>query len=288
MAIVKYHIGTTQWSLREWRGIFFTKHAKPEQFLAQYASVFNAVEGNTTFYGVPDEETTRRWGEAVPDGFRFCFKFPRTITHERRLEETSGDAIRFLERFDPIREHAGPFHLQLDEHFSYEEFGKLETFLSALPNDYAYAVEVRHPDYFDKGKRERRLEHLLRSLHIDRVVFDSRRLRSLSDRDPSVAEAKRKKPDLPVRFEATGSRPFIRYVGANDILNNEAYLKEWAIVTADWIRDGLHPYIFIHSPDRVHAPVLARYFHRELSRLIGLNPMPEWPSDREDAQLGLF
>jgi uncharacterized protein YecE (DUF72 family) len=288
MSIIKYHIGTTQWGLKEWVGHLFTDNAKPDQFLRQYASVFNSVEGNTTFYRVPDPETIKRWGDAVPDGFKFCFKFPQGITHYKRLKDVYDETISFIELFDPIREHLGPFHIQLSSQFSYNEFSKLDDLLNYLPREYAYALEVRHPDFYDKGKKESHLLHLLKNLNIDRVVFDTRRLHTLKSKDSSVIKAQQKKPQVPVRFDPTGSRPFVRFVGANDILNNEPYLKEWAIIIADWIKDGLHPYIFIHAPDTFHTPKLARYFHNELSRLVQLNPMPKWPADRQNEQLGLF
>ncbi|WP_372636689.1 DUF72 domain-containing protein, partial [Fodinibius sp.] len=102
MAITKYHIGCTGWSLRDWVGNFFTDDAKQSDFLAQYASVFNAVEGNTTFYNIPDEQTLKKWGKVTPDGFKFCFKFHRSITHKRRLNDVEGEVMRFLEVFDPI------------------------------------------------------------------------------------------------------------------------------------------------------------------------------------------
>ncbi|MEX1010848.1 MAG: DUF72 domain-containing protein [Balneolaceae bacterium] len=288
MTIVKYHIGTTRWSLKEWVGRFYTEDATPDSFLSQYASVFNAVEGNTTFYRTPDPKTVERWGEAVPDGFKFCFKFPRGITHEKQLAGAGDEILSFIDRFEPIRDHLGPFHIQLDDRFSYRQFSVLEEMLGSLPAEYAYALEVRHPDYFDKGKKENHLVHLLRNLNIDRVVFDTRRLHSLKGSEPSIVEAQKKKPKLPVRFDPTGSRPFLRYVGANDVPNNEAWLKEWAIIVADWILDGRHPYVFIHAPDSVSAPEIARYFHRELARLVDVKPMPEWPVDRRGAQLGLF
>jgi uncharacterized protein YecE (DUF72 family) len=166
--------------------------------------------------------------------------------------------------------------------------GKLESFLIDLPADVSFAVEVRHPDFYDKGKKEDYLLRLLRTLNMDRVIFDTRKLHSMKSNEESVVEAQRKKPQPNIRFEATGSRPFIRYIGANDELNNEVYLKEWAIVLADWIKEGLHPYFFIHAPDTFFAPVLARRFHLELSKLIELQPMPEWPTERKDEQLNLF
>lgn len=288
MYIKKYHIGLTQWGYKEWKGIFFRDDVKPDAFLKQYASVFNSVEGNTTFYRVPSGDTIKRWGEQVPESFKFCFKFPQSITHYKRLKNVHDDVLSFLELFYPIRSKLGPFHIQLSSQFSFSEIEKLETLFELLPGHLTYAVEVRHSDFFDKGKMERHFENLLKSYSIDRVVFDTRRLHSLKNDDPSIKEAQRRKPQTPVRFHSTGTSPFIRFVGANDILNNEAYLKEWAIVTADWIKDGKHPYIFIHAPDTTNAPVLARFFHRELSNLIELSPMPEFPANREDKQLGLF
>lgn len=283
-----YHVGTTQWGFREWKGVFFSKDASPEQYLSQYASVFSTVEGNTTFYRVPDAETVQRWREAVPADFRFCFKFPKSVTHDHLLRGVEREVGTFLERMEPLRTRLGPFHLQLSDRFSYNRMEDLESFLEQLPAEFSYAVEVRHEDFFDKGRQERYLEEVLRQLNMDRVIFDTRRLHQLTSNDPTILEAKRKKPTAPPRFRTTGSRPFLRYVGGNRWIDNEAWLKEWAIMVANWIREGLHPYVFIHSPDTTSAPELARHFHRELSLLIRLPALPAWPVDRQDRQLGLF
>ena len=79
----------------------------------------------------------------------------------------------------------------------------------------------------------------------------------------------------------------VRYVGTNDTLNNEIHLKEWAIIVADWILEGKHPYVFIHSPDRISQAKVASFFHQQLRNLIDIPPLSAWPVNRE-AQLGLF
>ena len=79
MSIKKYHIGLTQWGFKDWVGNFFSKDAKSDQFLNQYSSVFNAVEGNTTFYRVPSAENIQKWSDQVPSNFKFCFKFFHNI-----------------------------------------------------------------------------------------------------------------------------------------------------------------------------------------------------------------
>jgi len=288
MAIKKYHLGLTQWGLKEWKGVFYTDDAPQDQFLRQYATVFNSVEGNTTFYRAPTRETVQKWAAQVPEEFKFCFKFPQGITHYKRLNGVEQDVLEFLDLFDPVRSKLGPFHIQLSSQFSYREFSKLEALCEFLPPYYKYAVEVRHSDFFDTGEKERRLFNLLKANSIDRVTFDTRKLHSIKGGNQSIQEAQKKKPKTPVRFDASSSRPFVRYVGANDLINNETWLKEWAIITADWIKDGLHPYIFIHAPDTMHAPELARAFHGMLKKFVDVGRLPESPRKRQNEQLGLF
>ncbi|MEQ9307931.1 MAG: DUF72 domain-containing protein [Balneolaceae bacterium] len=280
-------MGCTGWSLPEWVGSFFKEKTKPGDFLTQYSSVFNTVEGNTSFYSNPSKEMMHQWAEKTPDGFKFCFKFPKTITHIKRLNNVEGEVHQFLEVFEDHREKLGPFMIQFPEAFSPQELPKLEKLLSILPKTMSYTVEVRNLDFFDKGRHEHSLNTLLSSYGVERTIFDTRKLHATKSSIPSILEAKLKKPKVPVRFEALSSRPTVRFVGVNDILNNEAYLKEWAIVVADWINEGRHPYIFIHSPDRISQPKLCTHFHKLLTELIGLPPLADWPVNRE-AQLGLF
>ncbi|MEX0845976.1 MAG: DUF72 domain-containing protein [Balneolaceae bacterium] len=287
-SILPYHLGCSVWSFPEWTGSFYTKDAKPEQFLSQYASVFNAVEGNTSFYNIPSPELIQQWGEKTPKGFKFCFKFPRHITHEKRMYNVKGEVLDFLKLFEPIREKTGPFMIQFPDSFSPKELYRLEEVFSILPKMFSYSVEMRHKDFFDHGKNERNLISLLKSYDVDRVIFDTRKLHSVKTQDVTILEAQKKKPKVPIRFDTTSSRPVLRYVGTNDILNNEPYLKEWAIIVAEWIGEGLHPYVFIHTPNVFSQPELCGYFHKLLSDLIALPPLPDWPYERHDKQLGLF
>jgi uncharacterized protein YecE (DUF72 family) len=47
--------------------------------LEEYARHFNCVEGNTTLYALPKRDC-RALAGANDDDFRFCFKFPATIS----------------------------------------------------------------------------------------------------------------------------------------------------------------------------------------------------------------
>ncbi len=72
------YIGLPQWSHPKWLRLGITS-------LADYARHFNCVEGNTTLYALPKAEIVARWYEQTHDNFRFCFKFPATISHQAAL-----------------------------------------------------------------------------------------------------------------------------------------------------------------------------------------------------------
>lgn len=74
---------------------------QPKDYLAEYARVWNTVEGNTTFYSLPASETVERWHDAVPPEFRFSFKLPKSITHRRSLEGAESETATFLDRMAP-------------------------------------------------------------------------------------------------------------------------------------------------------------------------------------------
>ncbi len=65
----------SQWSHPKWVRLGITS-------LEEYARHFNCVEGNTTLYALPKPEIVARWYEQTHDDFRFCFKFPATISHQ--------------------------------------------------------------------------------------------------------------------------------------------------------------------------------------------------------------
>ena len=84
------YIGLPQWSHPKWVRLGITS-------LEEYARHFNCVEGNTTLYALPKPEVVLRWREQTTDDFRFCFKFPATISHQAALRHCD-DLVRSEER----------------------------------------------------------------------------------------------------------------------------------------------------------------------------------------------
>lgn len=289
----RVYLGCPVWAHAPWVGKFFTTDARREDFLPQYASVFGTAEGNATFYGLPSADTVRKWAAEAPADFRFAFKFPRAITHDRRLAGAEAETRELFARLAPLGERLGPFFLQLHQSFGARELPVLAAYLDALPKEFAYAVEVRASEFFAAGEDERAFDALLVERGVDRVNFDTRGLFASKADDEHSLDAKRKKPRVPVRFTATGRRPFVRFVGDPHVPANRAVLSEWAGVVARWIEEGRTPYFFTHHPDDAHAPALARLFQELLHERTAAVPEPAlWPIERERArqprQLGLF
>ena len=275
-----YYLGCPVWACSDWVGRLFVSGAKKHEYLHQYSMAFNTVEGNSTFYGLPSIDTVRRWCDEALPGFRFALKFPRAISHERQLIDAKSETRAFLTILETLAatDRLGPSFLQLAPSFSAAQFPTLATYLRELPEEFPFAVEVRHPDFFDHGPHEQAFDELLTRLQIDRAIFDSRPLFSTPPQDDHEIEAQRRKPNSPVRQTVTGQRPLLRFVGRNDVTAAQPWIDEWAPVVAQWIGNGLTPYVFAHTPHDQHAPDLARLFHDTLARHIpDLPPLPVWP-----------
>lgn len=288
-----FYLGCPVWACPDWTGsLFSTKDRK--RWLGEYSSVFGTVEGNSTFYGLPAIDTVKRWVDSSCDGFRFCLKFPKAISHDRRLIDTEVETGLFLEILKVLAQadRLGPSFLQLPPTFSALEFDRMKDYLQALPNEFSYAVEVRHLDFFDQGPIESALDDMLRDLKIDRVLFDSRPLFSKSPSDQAEEASQARKPRSPHRTTVTGSRPMLRLVGRNSVDDTMPWIEEWAIVIAEWINARREPYVFAHSPDEKFAPDFAARLHTQLqSHLPSLPDLPTWPGRKQDPapkQLSLF
>ena len=163
----KIHIGTMGWSYDFWKGDFYPEGTKPEEFLSVYARHFDTVEVNNTFYRIPYMETVENWRDRTPEGFIFSAKFPRKITHIKKLQDCQEELDVFIDHMSLLGEKLGPLLLQFPPQFKPESIKILEDFLPILPEGYRYAVEVRNKKWL-----EERFYSLLREHGIALVLVD--------------------------------------------------------------------------------------------------------------------
>ncbi|WP_224750262.1 DUF72 domain-containing protein [Halomonas sp. ML-15] len=259
------------WANADWRGSFYPPHGRQQEWLGEYARVFSAVEGNTTFYsGAPKAETVANWARQAPAEFRFCFKLPAALTHEARLLGVDEQIELFLERLMPLHDRLGPVMVQLPRDFGAEELPQLDHLLSRWPTEIPCAVEVRHSEFFHKGGAEVALNQLLISHGADRVMLDVRALFSTpAGSDPRLLKAQGEKPRRPLHVLSTGSRPLVRFIGHVDDAINRRYFAPWVERFCLWIKQGKSPFLFVHTADNRYAPQLARQLHDELANRLG-------------------
>ncbi len=285
--LLPYYLGCPSWSENAWREYLYPQSARPGEFLGLYSQVFNAVEGNTTFYARPAAATVQRWAETMPEHFRFTAKFPGDISHGGDLREQLTAADSFLQLLSPLGARVSPLWLQLPASFAPQRLAELAGFIDGLERP--LAVEVRHREFFAKGDAERMLNRLLLDRGVERICLDPRALFSCTSSDPSVLHAQSKKPQVPPRPAAFTQFPQVRFIGHPELEANDPFLLPWVEKIAGWIEEGRTPYIFLHTADNLLAARLAQRFHVKLmARLPGLPALPELYREPAAEQLGLL
>ncbi|WP_355660606.1 DUF72 domain-containing protein [Halomonas salifodinae] len=283
----RLYLGLAMWANGDWRGRLFAPHGGSDGMLAEYATVFDTVEGNTTFYsGAPRAETVAAWARQAPRHFRFCFKLPAELTHRRRLAGIEAELEAFLEALEPLQDRLGPLMIQLPRDFGGQELPRLASLLQAWPGHLPAAVEVRHPDFFHKGEAERALNRLLISHGVDRVMLDVRPLFATpAGGDSRLSKAQGEKPRVPLHVLSTATSPLVRFIGHFDEAINRARFIPWAERLALWIKQGKTPFLFVHTPDNREAPTLARSLYDEVARRVPLPALAAFPGEQ---QVSLF
>jgi len=279
-----YYLGCPGWGIKSWLGRLFPSGTKDRDFLARYAEVFNTVEGNTTFYALPQPETVLRWRDQTPSTFRFCFKFPRTISHDKGLVGAEGEVREFFTRIEPLGERLGTLFVQLPASFGPAQLDRLRAFLVGLPRGFTYAVELRAPVFFASGPEEDEVVDMLRERRVDLVIMDTRGIHASHSLEH--AETRARKPLLPIVMRATAEQPLVRCVPHESFDESLRFTEVWPAQLAKWIAEGKRPYFFMHAPDDTFAPENAYRFHAMLRRIAPVGELPPWPG--APRQLGLL
>ena len=140
-------VGTSGYSYKEWKGTFYPDDLPAAKMLSFYATKFNTVEINNTFYRMPEPKMVGKWANEVPDNFVFVLKAPQRITHQKRLAGAEDDVRYFFETAAELGPKLGPVLFQLPP-FAKKDAAKLSAFLRILPQHPA-AFEFRHESWFD-------------------------------------------------------------------------------------------------------------------------------------------
>ena len=146
-------LGTSAFAAAGWPGRFYPKGLPEREYLTYYATKFDTVEVDSTFYRAPALTTVQGWNSKTPKYFVFAAKVPQRITHEKMLADCTEEMTEFLNVMDALGEKLGPLLFQFG-YFTKKAFlgvndflARLRPFLRKLPQDHKFAVEIRNKNW---------------------------------------------------------------------------------------------------------------------------------------------
>ncbi|MDX6689368.1 MAG: hypothetical protein QOG15_825 [Solirubrobacteraceae bacterium] len=226
-------VGCSGWNYASWRAEFYPKGMPASRWLEHYASVFDTVEVNATFYRLARHEAVANWVRQTPDDFCFAVKASRYMTHVKRLRELPERSQRFYEPLQPLADAGklGPVLWQLPANFHRDD-ERLRCALEQLSPG-RHTFEFRHASWF--------VPEVMALL-----------------RDHGVALTIADRPDLSFQtHEITADFTYVRFHhGRRGRRGNyaDSELEEWARRIVGWERGGLDVYAYFNNDWEVFAP----------------------------------
>jgi uncharacterized protein YecE (DUF72 family) len=238
-------VGCSGWQYKHWRGSFYPMDLPVSRWFEHYASVFDTVELNNSFYRLPEAKTFERWGREAPRQFLFAVKGSRFLTHMKKLKDPEAALARLFGRARELGSHLGPVLYQLPPGWKLDVC-RLEHFLHVLPRGRRHVVEFRDPSWYDD-----RVFDMLEHSGVAMCLHDMR---------GSATFRERVGPFVYVRFHGAEKT----YTGS---YSNER-LRSWA----DWLRrrrsSGTDIYAYFNNDAGGHAPRNAQTLRRYLEETV--------------------
>lgn len=238
-------IGCAKWNKTDLKG-FYPKGTKDE--LTYYATQFNSIELNATFYSLPSSEQVLTWKEKTPADFKFFPKITNTVSHFRRLLNIDDVVTQFATAVLNFDEKLGMVFLQLHDNFKPKDYERLEQFVNKWPKEVPLAIELRNTEWFTDEEILDKTCQLFEENNITNIIVDTAGRRDM------------------LHMRLTTPNAFIRYVGANAESDYER-LNDWLNHLTTWKKEGLQNlYFFVHQNIEKASPLLSAYFIENLNK----------------------
>jgi len=234
---------TSGWIYKGWAGTFYPPDVRKTGELEFYATKFNTVEINATFYRLPLPSMVKGWRERSPDHFIFAVKGSRFITQMKKLNVEFKSIKVFFDRIKPLKEKCGPILWQLPPNFGFNG-QRLDHFLKIVPKKFRHAVEFRHPSWYEHAETF----EVLRKHGAAHVPVSSMR--------------------MPMNLNVTSDFTYIRFHGleqgaAHDYTRAE--LKPWAEHCRRCLDNGIDVFAYFNNDWNTRAPGNAEMFREMIT-----------------------
>ena len=242
--LVNISIGCAKWNKTDLKG-FYPKGTKDE--LTYYATQFNSIELNATFYGMPTAEQVQTWKEKTPKDFKFFPKITNTVSHFRRLLNITDVVTQFASAVLNFDEKLGMVFLQLHDNFKPKDYERLEKFVQDWPKEVPLAIELRNTEWFTDEEVFNTVCELFEMNNITNIIVDTAGRRDM------------------LHMRLTTPNAFIRYVGAN-AESDYARLEDWLERLTKWKKEGLQNlYFFVHQNIEKASPLLSSHLIKKMN-----------------------
>jgi uncharacterized protein YecE (DUF72 family) len=214
-------IGVSGFSYASWKGNFYPKGLKSEDFLSFYAGKLNSVEINSSFYAPPSAATVKSWSGRAGEDFRFAIKSPRLITHTFKIGKGAPEAANRLGKtLELLGGKLGPVLFQLPPFFR-QDLKALESFLTQTVGVKKKVFEFRHDSWLNESTYQLLEKH---------------------DAGFCIAETEDMKPVLNV----TGGLPYFR-------LRKDVYtasdVEGWTEKIRDIVKGSREAYVYLRHDE---------------------------------------
>ncbi|MEJ7610867.1 MAG: DUF72 domain-containing protein [Ferruginibacter sp.] len=198
--------------------------------LEYYASLFNSLEINSSFYKTPKETTVIKWAVAVPEQFKFTFKLSKAITHVKWLDYNEDDVEPFMKTIGYAGQKKGCLLIQFPPSLKIDRLDRLQKLLSDIvwnnEDQWQLAVEFRHASWYEKEVYE--------------ILEEYKAIPVLQDIPASATPVHEITSDFIYRrFHG----PDGRYRGSY----SDEFLKEHAEQIRDWLSGGKDVYCYFNN-----------------------------------------
>lgn len=144
-----FFVGVSGFSYPGWKGNFYPKDMKSEDFLSFYSKKLDSVEINSSFYAPPSSAMIKSWSSKTQDNFKFSMKAPRQITHILKLGKGAAESAQRLDgTLELLAAKRGPVLFQLPP-FLRQDLKLLEVFLGETSKFKQRVFEFRHESWMN-------------------------------------------------------------------------------------------------------------------------------------------
>jgi uncharacterized protein YecE (DUF72 family) len=253
-------LGSSSFTAEGWEKTFYPKDMQARDYLSYYATQFDTLEVDATFYRIPAISTVKGWYAKTPANFLFALKTPQEITHERVLVDAGPVLAEFLRATEPLGEKLAVILLQFP-YFNKNAFSspaeflaRLKPFLEKLPAEPKFALEIRNKYWLGPV-----LHDLLRKHNVALALVDHpwmpRPHEWLAKADPITTDF--------TYIRWLGDRKGIEELTKSwdkTLVDRTGDLQEWVEACRNFLKRKIRVFAFANNHYGGHAPDTLRLF----------------------------